>query len=65
MVEALQLSAQLTHLQEVDMTRIAELRKQSKPQFQAKHGGEPDVPAILREGRGGGFGQPSERECVV
>lgn len=38
MVEALQLSAQLTHLQEVDMTRIAELRKQSKPQFQAKHG---------------------------
>ena len=38
MVEALQLSAQLTHLQEVDMTRIADLRKQSKPQFQAKHG---------------------------
>ena len=38
MVEALQLSAQLTHLQEVDMTRIADLRKQAKPQFQAKHG---------------------------
>ena len=38
MVEALQISAQLTHLQEVDMTRIAELRKQAKPQFQAKYG---------------------------
>ena len=38
MVEALQISAQLTHLQEVDMTRISELRKQAKPQFQAKYG---------------------------
>ncbi|WP_343899093.1 2-oxoglutarate dehydrogenase, E2 component, dihydrolipoamide succinyltransferase, partial [Corynebacterium felinum] len=38
MVEALQISAQLTHLQEVDMTKIAELRKLSKPAFQAKHG---------------------------
>ncbi len=38
MVEALQISAQLTHLQEVDMTKIAELRKESKPGFQQKYG---------------------------
>lgn len=38
MVEALQTSAQLTHLQEVDVTRIAELRKANKPAFQDKHG---------------------------
>ena len=38
MVEALQQSAQLTHLQEVDMTKIAEIRKAAKPAFQAKHG---------------------------
>lgn len=38
MVEALQISAQLTHLQEVDVTKVAELRKQAKPQFQAKYG---------------------------
>ncbi|MBP3088002.1 2-oxoglutarate dehydrogenase, E2 component, dihydrolipoamide succinyltransferase [Corynebacterium sp. sy017] len=38
MVEALQISAQLTHLQEVDVTKIAELRKQHKPAFQQKHG---------------------------
>nr|6ZZM_A Chain A, Dihydrolipoamide acetyltransferase component of pyruvate dehydrogenase complex [Corynebacterium mustelae]6ZZM_B Chain B, Dihydrolipoamide acetyltransferase component of pyruvate dehydrogenase complex [Corynebacterium mustelae] len=38
MVEALQISAQLTHLQEVDMTKIAELRKESKPAFQQKYG---------------------------
>ncbi|VEH08886.1 2-oxoglutarate dehydrogenase, E2 component, dihydrolipoamide succinyltransferase [Corynebacterium kutscheri] len=38
MVEALQISAQLTHLQEVDMTKIAELRKANKPAFQQKYG---------------------------
>ena len=38
MVEALQISAQLTHLQEVDMTKVAELRKKVKPEFQAKYG---------------------------
>lgn len=38
MVEALQISAQLTHLQEVDVTRVAELRKANKPAFQEKHG---------------------------
>ncbi len=38
MVEALQHSAQLTHLQEVDMTKVAELRKEAKPAFQAKYG---------------------------
>ncbi|WP_460499005.1 2-oxoglutarate dehydrogenase, E2 component, dihydrolipoamide succinyltransferase, partial [Corynebacterium faecale] len=37
-VEALQISAQLTQLHEVDMTRVAELRKKSKPAFQEKHG---------------------------
>ncbi len=38
MVESLQTSAQLTHVQEVDVTRIAELRKQVKPAFVDKHG---------------------------
>ncbi|WP_454044804.1 2-oxoglutarate dehydrogenase, E2 component, dihydrolipoamide succinyltransferase [Corynebacterium sp. Marseille-Q2516] len=37
-VEALQTSAQLTQLHEVDMTRVAELRKANKPAFQDKHG---------------------------
>ncbi|WP_293952022.1 2-oxoglutarate dehydrogenase, E2 component, dihydrolipoamide succinyltransferase [uncultured Corynebacterium sp.] len=37
-VEALQISAQLTQLHEVDMTRVAELRKKNKPAFQEKHG---------------------------
>ena len=38
MVESLQTSAQLTHVQEVDVTRIAELRKKVKPAFVEKHG---------------------------
>ncbi|MDK8625408.1 2-oxoglutarate dehydrogenase, E2 component, dihydrolipoamide succinyltransferase [Corynebacterium appendicis] len=38
MVESLQTSAQLTHVQEVDVTRIADLRKQVKPAFVEKHG---------------------------
>ncbi|MCK2199385.1 2-oxoglutarate dehydrogenase, E2 component, dihydrolipoamide succinyltransferase, partial [Corynebacterium callunae] len=37
-VEALQISAQLTQLHEVDMTRVAELRKNNKPAFIEKHG---------------------------
>ena len=38
MVESLQISAQLTHVQEVDVTRIADLRKKVKPAFVEKHG---------------------------
>ncbi|MGP6172766.1 2-oxoglutarate dehydrogenase, E2 component, dihydrolipoamide succinyltransferase [Corynebacterium sp. A21] len=38
MVESLQTSAQLTHVQEVDMTRVSELRKANKPAFIEKHG---------------------------
>ncbi|MEX3516287.1 2-oxoglutarate dehydrogenase, E2 component, dihydrolipoamide succinyltransferase [Corynebacterium camporealensis] len=38
MVEALQISAQLTHVQEVDMTAIWDLRKKSKQAFIDKHG---------------------------
>ena len=38
MVESLQTSAQLTHVQEVDVTRIADLRKKVKPSFVDKHG---------------------------
>ncbi|WP_165243257.1 2-oxoglutarate dehydrogenase, E2 component, dihydrolipoamide succinyltransferase [Corynebacterium lizhenjunii] len=38
MVEALQISAQLTHVQEVDMTAIWDLRKQSKQAFIDKYG---------------------------
>ncbi|WP_087117774.1 2-oxoglutarate dehydrogenase, E2 component, dihydrolipoamide succinyltransferase [Corynebacterium urinipleomorphum] len=37
MVESLQTSAQLTHVQEVDVTRIADLRKKVKPAFVDKH----------------------------
>ena len=37
MVESLQISAQLTHVQEVDVTRIADLRKKVKPAFVDKH----------------------------
>ncbi|MGX1739706.1 2-oxoglutarate dehydrogenase, E2 component, dihydrolipoamide succinyltransferase [Corynebacterium flavescens] len=38
MVEALQISAQLTHVQEVDITAVASLRKQNKPAFVEKYG---------------------------
>jgi 2-oxoglutarate dehydrogenase E2 component (dihydrolipoamide succinyltransferase) len=38
MVESLQISAQLTTVVEVDVTRIARLRQQSKTQFQQIHG---------------------------
>ena len=38
MVESLQTSAQLTHVQEVDVTRVADLRKKVKPAFVEKHG---------------------------
>ncbi|MFI5838572.1 2-oxoglutarate dehydrogenase, E2 component, dihydrolipoamide succinyltransferase [Catenuloplanes sp. NPDC051500] len=38
MVESLQISAQLTTVVEVDMTRIAKLRAQVKNQFQERHG---------------------------
>lgn len=37
-VEALQLTAQLTQVHEVDMTDVAALRKASKPAFQEKYG---------------------------
>jgi pyruvate dehydrogenase E2 component (dihydrolipoyllysine-residue acetyltransferase) len=38
MVESLQVSAQLTTVIEVDVTRIAKLREQAKADFQARHG---------------------------
>ncbi|MFF5292579.1 2-oxoglutarate dehydrogenase, E2 component, dihydrolipoamide succinyltransferase [Paractinoplanes globisporus] len=38
MVESLQVSAQLTTVVEVDVTRIAQLRTRAKADFQAKHG---------------------------
>ncbi|WP_018297121.1 2-oxoglutarate dehydrogenase, E2 component, dihydrolipoamide succinyltransferase [Corynebacterium lubricantis] len=38
MVESLQTTAQLTHVQEVDVTRVADLRKRVKPAFVEKHG---------------------------
>ncbi|WIM70134.1 2-oxoglutarate dehydrogenase, E2 component, dihydrolipoamide succinyltransferase [Corynebacterium suedekumii] len=41
MVKALQTTAQLTHVQEVDMTRVAELRKSAKETFVSKHGANP------------------------
>ncbi|WP_115686462.1 2-oxoglutarate dehydrogenase, E2 component, dihydrolipoamide succinyltransferase [Corynebacterium senegalense] len=37
MVDSLRSTAQLTHVQEVDVTRVAELRKKVKPKFQEKH----------------------------
>ena len=38
MVESLQTTAQLTHVQEVDMTRIWDLRQEKKQEFIDKHG---------------------------
>ncbi|MEV6301085.1 2-oxoglutarate dehydrogenase, E2 component, dihydrolipoamide succinyltransferase [Actinoplanes sp. NPDC051861] len=38
MVESLQVSAQLTTVVEVDVTKIANLRNKAKAEFQAKHG---------------------------
>jgi 2-oxoglutarate dehydrogenase E2 component (dihydrolipoamide succinyltransferase) len=38
MVESLQISAQLTTVVEVDLTRVAQLRARAKDAFQAKHG---------------------------
>lgn len=38
MVEALQISAQLTHVQEIDMTAVCNLRKANKQAFADKHG---------------------------
>jgi pyruvate dehydrogenase E2 component (dihydrolipoamide acetyltransferase) len=38
MVESLQVSAQLTTVVEVDLTRVAQLRARAKEAFQAKHG---------------------------
>ena len=38
MVEALQISAQLTHVQEIDMTAVSNLRKTNKQAFADKHG---------------------------
>jgi pyruvate dehydrogenase E2 component (dihydrolipoamide acetyltransferase) len=38
MVESLQISAQLTTVAEVDVTRVARLREQAKADFQARHG---------------------------
>ena len=37
MVESLQITAQLTHVQEVDMTTVAALRKKAKPAFVDKY----------------------------
>lgn len=41
MIKSLQTTAQLTHVQEVDMTRVAELRKAAKDAFVKKHGANP------------------------
>ena len=41
MVESLQNSAQLTHVQEIDMSRIWDLRKANKQAFVDKHGANP------------------------
>jgi len=38
MVESLQISAQLTTVVEVDVTKIAQMRNQAKSDFQARHG---------------------------
>ena len=50
MVESLQVSAQLTSVVEVDVTRIASLRQRAKAEFEAREGVEALVPAVLREG---------------
>ena len=54
MVESLQVSAQLTTVVEVDVTKIARLRARAKADFEAREGVQAVVPAVLRPGHGRG-----------
>ncbi len=51
MVGVLQISAQLTTVVEVDVTRIARLRERAKDDVRGPRGREAHVPAVLRQGR--------------
>ena len=54
MVESLQVSAQLTTVVEVDVTRIARLRHAGEGRLRGPRGRQAVVPAVLRQGRGRG-----------
>ena len=62
MVESLQVSAQLTTVVEVDVTRIARLRDQAKADFAAARGRQAVLPAVLRQGRRRGAQGAPERQ---
>ena len=51
MVESLQVSAQLTTVVEVDVTKIARLRDRAKARLRGPRGRQAVVPAVLRAGR--------------
>ena len=54
MVESLQISAQLTTVVEVDVTKIAQLRQQGQGRLPGQERREAHLPAVLRPGRGRG-----------
>ena len=61
MVESLQVSAQLTTVVEVDVTRIARLRAAGQGRLRGARGRQAVVPAVLRAGRGRGAQGAPER----
>ena len=54
MSESLRVSAQLTTVQEVDVTRIAQAAGPREGRVRAARGRQADLPAVLRQGHGGG-----------
>ena len=49
--ESLQVTAQLTQTHEVDVTKIVALRAKAKAKFAEQGRRQPDLPAVLRQGR--------------
>ena len=65
MVEALQISAQLTHVQEVDMTAIWDLRKQSKQAFIEKYEANLSFLPFIVKATVEALVSPPERQCFL
>ena len=62
MVESLQVSAQLTTVVEVDVTKIARLRDKAKRDFESARGHQAQLPAVLRTRCGRGPQGPPDRQ---
>ena len=65
MVESLQVSAQLTTVVEVDVTKIARLRDRAKARLRGARGHQAQLPAVLRARRGRGPQGPPEVNASV